>query len=78
MVTVTIYKDGKSWRAKWADRDVPIFDFVFGVGLMKKAKLMETFGMFKPVIVFQDAPDKSTEDAIQKVVEYIDRTYAGE
>lgn len=78
MVTVTIYKDGKSWRAKWADRDVPIFDFVFGVGMMKKDKLMENFGMFKPIIAFRDEPDKSTEDAIARVVDYIDKTYAGE
>lgn len=78
MVTVTIYKDGKSWRAKWADRDVPIFDFVFGVGMMKKDKLMENFGLLTPAFVFDGEPDERTRKAVEQVADYVAKVYAEE
>ena len=78
MVTVTIYKDNKSWRAKWGDRDVHFNEFYLGVGLTSKKKLLELFGPTKPTITFIDPPDTSIEDATNKLVEYIDKVYAGE
>lgn len=78
MVTVTLYKDGKSWRAKWGERDVHFGEFYLGVGMAKKEKLLELFGPFKPVIGFEDLPDPKTEAAVQQLVDYIDKTYAGE
>ena len=80
MGIVTIYQDEKTktWRVKWADRDILFYEFYFGVGMAKKDKLMEFFGPFKPTLVFEGTPDKKTEDAVTQLVDYIEKTYAEE
>jgi hypothetical protein len=78
MVTVTVYKDGKTWKAKWGDHDVNLYEFILGVGMAKKDKMLQLFGPFKPVITYRDTPDKTVEASILQVIDYIDKTYANE
>ena len=78
MVTITIYKDAKSWRAKWKDQDVHFGEFYMGVGLAKKEKLVELFGPTLPVINVSDTPDKSTGDAVQRIMKHMAKVYASE